>query len=71
MEGILRLEATKREKELEVKNDVIVANPLTEHDTQKYEFMAYTDGACRTKKGSQLGSAAFIIFDKERNEVMS
>lgn len=63
MEKTLSLEASTREKELALKKDTIKADPLNKLDLHSYDFIAYTDGACRRRKDGNIGSAAYVLYN--------
>ena len=54
-----------------MEKDIKKTNPLTPNELAKYELIAYTDGACRSKKGNKIGTAAFIIYDRDHNIIKS
>ena len=51
MEEVLELEAKKREKEVELHDEIERVNPIAESEMGHYDLIAYTDGACQRKKG--------------------
>lgn len=34
-------------------------------DLKAYDLVAYTDGACRRNKDGYIGSAAYILFNRD------
>ena len=71
MERQLKLEASQREKEVELTRTVTKECPISAEKMSTFEFIAYTDGACSKKHGDPIGSAAFILYDQDQNIVAS
>ena len=65
MEEILELEALERQKSVELKKTLKKTNPLSHDQIAQFDIVAYTDGACQRKNGEPLGSAAYIIFNRD------
>ena len=54
-----------RKKEVEIAKHVSKVNPIKDIELKEYDLVIYTDGACKKQKGDPIGSAAYIVYNKE------
>lgn len=46
-------------------------NPLDKEELQKYDLIAYTDGAYQRKKNEKMGAAAYVVYNNHYELIAS
>ena len=52
-----------RKKEIELKKDTVRINPLTSTKLEGFDYIGYTDGACKKIRNEKIGSAAYVLYN--------